>query len=282
MPNCFFVSDLHGREQRYLRLFDALADEKPHAVFLGGDLLPNFGDPTRDAGLRKFIDDFLLLHLERLRQHLGRRFPRIFIILGNDDPRSVETRILGAAGLGLWEYVHQRRVSFGEFDVYGYSCVPPSPFLLKDWEKYDLTAETPAGSVPPDSGLRTVRVPPHEVRDGTIREDLVQFVGRRDLRTAIMLFHAPPRDTCLDCIVAPPTARDEVLHVGSVAIRQFIEENQPRITLHGHIHESIDLTGDWCERIGATLCFGGAHHGDELALVRFDPTTPEEATRELV
>ncbi|MCP4199159.1 MAG: hypothetical protein GY762_18600, partial [Proteobacteria bacterium] len=41
MTNCFFVSDLHGDVDRYRKLFDAIADEQPQGVFLGGDLLPS-------------------------------------------------------------------------------------------------------------------------------------------------------------------------------------------------------------------------------------------------
>lgn len=32
------------------------------------------------------------------------------------------------------------------------------------------------------------------------------------------------------------------LHVGSVALRKYIEEQQPFITLHGHIHETVDIS----------------------------------------
>jgi Icc-related predicted phosphoesterase len=71
-------------------------------------------------------------------------------------------------------------------------------------------------------------------------------------------------------------------HVGSIAIRRFIEERQPRLTLHGHIHESARLTGAWADRIGATRLLSAAHDGPELSLVRFDPAAPAEATRALI
>ena len=72
------------------------------------------------------------------------------------------------------------------------------------------------------------------------------------------------------------------VHVGSIAIRRFIEARQPRLTLHGHVHESARLTGSWQDRIGRTVCLSAAHDGPELALVRFDLDRPEEATRELL
>jgi Icc-related predicted phosphoesterase len=40
---------------------------------------------------------------------------------------------------------------------------------------------------------------------------------------------------------------------GSRSIKNFIEENQPLLTLHGHIHESPELSGAYFNRIGETL-----------------------------
>ena len=72
------------------------------------------------------------------------------------------------------------------------------------------------------------------------------------------------------------------VHVGSIAMKRFIEENQPLVTLHGHIHESASLTGAWREKIGRTHMFQAAHDGPELALVRFDLEDLDSATRELI
>ena len=72
------------------------------------------------------------------------------------------------------------------------------------------------------------------------------------------------------------------VNVGSIAMRRFIEDRQPLLTLHGHMHESARLTGSWRDVIGGTHCFTGAHDGPELALVRFDLDDPGAATRELI
>ena len=63
---------------------------------------------------------------------------------------------------------------------------------------------------------------------------------------------------------------------------RFVEERQPLLTLHGHIHESVRLTGAWRQRIGATHLFGAAHDGPELAVVRFDLADLDGASRELI
>jgi Icc-related predicted phosphoesterase len=72
------------------------------------------------------------------------------------------------------------------------------------------------------------------------------------------------------------------VHVGSIAIRRFIEARQPLVTLHGHVHESARLTGSWQEKIGRTFCFSAAHDGPELAVVFFDPQDPSRAIRRLL
>jgi len=45
------------------------------------------------------------------------------------------------------------------------------------------------------------------------------------------------------------------VHVGSIAIQRFIEERQPWVTMHGHIHESSQITGHWQQQFGRTQCF---------------------------
>ena len=106
-----------------------------------------------------------------------------------------------------------------------------------------------------------------------------------DLSQAIFLFHSPPHETPLDRAALDGRTVEGVPvdpHVGSIAIRRFLEERGPRISLHGHIHEAARLTGHWRTMVGRTHAFTAAHDGPELALVRFDPDRPEEATRELL
>jgi Icc-related predicted phosphoesterase len=133
--------------------------------------------------------------------------------------------------------------------------------------------------------MRSVPVPQAEVRYGTIAQDLQRLTGDDDLTDATFLFHTPPYKTALDRAALDGQFVDHVpldVHVGSIAVRRFIEERQPRLTLHGHIHESARLTGSWQDRIGETLLLGAAHDGPELALVKFDLEDPAGATRELI
>jgi len=216
---------------------------------------------------------------------MGSQYPDIFLILGNDDPRCYEEGFQAASGTGLWHYAHGQKLSLGNFPVYGYACVPPTPFLLKDWECYDVSRHVPPGSVSPEEGRQSVPRDESRVKWGTIQQDLDSLVGKEPLDRAVILFHTPPYDTALDRAALDGKTYEHValdVHVGSLAVRRFIEERQPLLTLHGHIHESTRLTGEWKIRLGRTVCINGAHDGPELALVRFDLESPWAATRELI
>jgi len=279
MPACFFVSDLHGRPDRYDKLIEAMGRERPAAVFLGGDLLPHAMTAPN------FLDGYLVPRLEHLRARLGAGYPRVFVILGNDDARVEEKAVLEAGRRDVWEYVHDRRIAWESWEVFGYACVPPTPFRLKDWERYDVSRHVEPGCSAPEEGWHTVAMPERELRYGTIQEDLDRLAGDADLSRAVCLFHTPPYDTALDRAALDGQVVDHApvdVHVGSIAVRRFIEARQPLVTLHGHVHESARLTGRWSERIGRTHAFSAAHDGPELALIRFDPDHVSQAARELI
>ena len=192
------MSDLHGRKDRYTKLFAAIEAERPGAVFLGGDLLPSgFGIATWPGGdgeaphedERGFVCGFLAGHLARLRDVLGPAYPAVFVILGNDDARVEEDAVREVEALGLWHYAHNRLIDWNGFSVYGYSCVPPTPFRLKDWERYDVSRYVDPGCCSPEEGWRTVPVEAHDVRYGTIEADLDALTEGRDLSRTIFLFH---------------------------------------------------------------------------------------------
>ncbi len=287
MPLCFFATDLHGHVDRYESLLRLVASERPAALFLGGDLLPSgaaFARLRRDVP-RDFVDDFLAVRFAALRAKLGDAYPRVFVILGNDDARSEEAAVLAGAERGLWEWMHERSAELGAHRVYGYAYVPPTPFRLKDWERYDVSRYLDPGCLAPEEGWHTVPMVEREIRYATIEQELGDMVGEATLADAIMLFHCPPYKTVLDRAALDGKSVDYVpldVHVGSIAVARLIERRQPRITLHGHVHESARLTGAWRDRIGDTHCLGAAHDGPELALVRFDPADPASATRALL
>jgi uncharacterized protein len=79
----------------------------------------------------------------------------------------------------------------------------------------------------------------------------------RDPRRAVFMIHVPQYDSGLDTAplldenLRPTVSAGDVLRgpVGSTAVRRIIEQYQPVLAIHGHIHES---GGE--RRIGDTLC----------------------------
>lgn len=283
----FFVSDLHGRTERYLTLFRLAREETPRGIFLGGDLLPHGMDLSwrSSPDQKDFLLDFVFPELRSLKKDLGEDFPQVFVILGNDDPRFHEESLQAGEEEGLLHYIHGKKMEYGPFMVYGYSCIPPSPFQLKDWERYDVSRFVDPGCISPEEGKRTTRPTGRDIRFTTIAQELVGLTEGDDLSQAICLFHCPPHQCNLDRAALDGKRVDHVpldVHIGSIAIKRFIADRQPLLTLHGHVHESLALTGQWQDRFGQTISLSAATEGVELALVRFDPTDPESADLELV
>lgn len=277
-----FVSDLHGSEQRYRKLWQVAQAEQPAAILLGGDLLPAFATVADIAG---FVDDVFVGEARRLRSWRPARFPKVLLIPGNDDPASTFGALQDGEAEGLWRVIHRRRDRIGRYTVYGYGCVPPTPFLLKDWERYDVSQFVDPGCIGPASGQRTTAVNDDDIQFGTIAGDIAELAGNDNQDQAVWLFHTPPYRSSLDRAALDGRFVDHVpldVHVGSIAVQRFIQDQQPLLTLHGHVHEAPRLTGFWRERLGRTWMLSAAHDGPELALVRVDLDDPGQATRELL
>ena len=162
MAKCIFVSDLHGNLERYKKLFQIMISEKPGAVFIGGDLLPHAWTADQD-----FVGDYLAKELQDVRNQLAHAYCRIFVILGNDDGMLGEKAVKAAAASGLWEYAHNAEYALDRWSVYGYAFVPPTPFRLKDWERYDVSRYVDPGCISPEEGIHSSQVPEDELRYST-------------------------------------------------------------------------------------------------------------------
>lgn len=278
---------MHGRIDRFQKLFSHIKDKPPDIVFIGGDILPSGSGITSSPGIfyQDFVHDFLIPELAGLKSELQDKYPSIFIILGNDDPRIEEKSILNAAHQKIWTYMHNRHQEFGNYSIYGYACVPPTPFMLKDWERYDVSRHVDPGTISPEEGIRSIPVSRSDIRYRTMAKDLDLLTGSQDMSNAVFLFHSPPYMTHLDRAALDDMKVDHVpldIHIGSIAIQRFIEKRQPLLTLHGHVHESARLTGNWRDQIGKTICLSAAHDGNELALIEFSLEKVEQAERDLI
>ncbi len=286
MNKCFFVSDLHGSMSRFETLTRKIRLEKPDFVFLGGDLLPHKSIVGRE-GFQQMTDfgkDFLLPKFRKLKQQMDCAYPDIYLIPGNDDRKDQWGPIAEGEKEGLWTDLNMKCKVIGKYRFYGYAYVPPTPFRLKDWEKYDVSRYVDPGCLSPIEGLRTGPADGDPEWD-TIAKDLSALVEGDDLTYSVLLFHSPPYQCDLDRADLDGKSVDHVpldVHVGSIAIQRFIEEGQPFITLHGHVHESARITGKWQQQFGRTNAFSASHDGPELSLVIFELHNPQWAERILI
>jgi Icc-related predicted phosphoesterase len=131
----------------------------------------------------------------------------VLSVAGNMDPLPVDERF---AALGISLDGAGRAV--GEVGFFGVSGGPLSP-------------------------LRT----PFEIPEEEIaRKAELGWNAVRGLRWKVFVPHAPPKDTRLDRTFFGR-------HVGSSAVREFVEARQPDLLICGHIHESRGI-----DRLGKT------------------------------
>jgi Icc-related predicted phosphoesterase len=184
-----------------------------------------------DAGLQHEL--FERVMTEELRRWLDladERMPQygieVFVMPGNDDPWSCDEVIAGAAHVRACD---GQVVRVGGHEMISSAYANPTP-----WNS------------------------PRELDEDALYAQLNGLAERLESpETAIFNLHVPPYDTGLDTAnemnpdltLVYKSGQPNPIPVGSTAVRQLIEEHQPLLALHGHIHESRGEA-----RIGRTLC----------------------------
>jgi len=260
-----YVTDIHGDRSKYWWVFEAAKEKGAHAVINGGDMLPKEGDLHTDQ--KEFIDGFLDGYFAEYEKagiyHFG--------YLGNDDLRIHDTcfdricskyfRVVNLA---------QARFKFGLFEFIGMNWVVDYPFQLKDRcrkdkKDYVFQKQFGPGLLSTEQGFE--ELPnwfAYASKLRTIEEELELLPKSKNPSQAIYLIHMPPARVGLDMCQSGET-------VGSQAIYRFIEKTQPRLSLHGHIHESPSRSGVWKAKIGKTICVQpGQLRGNALSYALID------------
>ena len=163
---------------------------------------------------RHFLVSWLVPNLEKFKKEHKKE---IFIMMGNDDFKINMDILEKAEKKGTLKIAHNKVHKIDGKLLIGYSFIAPTPFFIKDWERLEQD----------------------------IKKDLLKFAKRADPKKSIYMFHIPPYRTKLDMLYNGEPA-------GSAAVKTFIKEKQPLLTLHGHIHESPDMSGEWKEKFGKT------------------------------
>jgi len=127
---------------------------------------------------------------------------------------------------------------------------------------------------------------PRECPEDELLEKLRREFGRVETYEGLICnFHAPPYGTMID--LAPKLdekaqvkvryGAPEMVPVGSKSVRQVIEEYQPLLGLHGHIHESAGL-----EHIGRSLCINPGSSYTQGMLSAFVIDLPKNPNDEVI
>jgi Icc-related predicted phosphoesterase len=182
-----------------------------------------------DAARGELFEQVMLAELHRWIELADERMPGhgidVYVMPGNDDPWSCDEVIASAQHV---QPCDDRVVRVGPHEMISCAYSNPTP-----WDS------------------------PRELDEDALYARLRALADRvEDPATAIFNLHAPPYDSGLDTAneVNPDltlryvAGQPNPVPVGSHAVRQIIEEVQPLLALHGHIHESRGEV-----RIGRTL-----------------------------
>ncbi len=261
-----FTSDLHGHAHLYAALGQLILRSRPDLLILGGDLFPD-GDVSDPRGTQTaWVTRVFLPMLAGWRRQL----PELAIacIFGNHDWACTRRAVRDSAdGWGMVALDHHEAWLFRGMNFLGFSYTPPTPYWVKDFERLDLpNDEIPelGGSVWDERTAAAQAISPADFfREKSSLTDKLSSV-RTPPAPWVFVCHAPPHASKLDRLPHVPYP------VGSRAVRSFIEARQPLLALHGHIHESPQVTGAWQESLGETLCVNPGQGTDRLHAVTFD------------
>lgn len=192
-------------------------------------------DPDRRAAaFEEALLEELRLWVSLADERLEGTGTRAYVIPGNDDPWSVDAVLAEGRCVDACDEA-VRIVGGHELLSFGYSNRTP-------WHT------------------------PRELDEEEIYSRLKRLADQlENPRRAIFNIHVPPYESSLDTAFevdeelryVTKGGRPHEIATGSSAVRQIIEETQPLLSLHGHIHESKGLS-----QIGSTLAINpGSDYG---------------------
>jgi Icc-related predicted phosphoesterase len=167
----------------------------------------------------RLFDEVIVAELRRWIAFADERMPQygidVFVMPGNDDPFSCDAVIEQASHVVACD---ERVVRVGPHEMISCAYANPTP-----WNS------------------------PREEDEDALYTRLKRLADQvEDPARAIFNLHVPPYDSGLDTAaeinpdltVVYKNGQPHEIPVGSTAVHQIIEEYQPLVALHGHIHES--------------------------------------------
>lgn len=271
-----FATDIHGSLTAYKKLLNAALMYKARYVVIGGDisgkeLVPviDRGDGTYEAEGRIIKRSELGSYISLLR---GRGGYYVVVDRQGYEELSADRRKVDEAFRRVlvdmireWDVIAQEKLAGAGVEIYVNLGNDDPPYLF-DALREAVTLRPAEGEVVDMAGREMLSYgytnptpwnTPREKDEEEIYADLFNYASKLSRPgDAIFNVHAPPYGTNLDN--APQLTEDlrpvirggeiATFHAGSKSVRRIIEEFQPLLGLHGHIHESRGY-----DRIGRTL-----------------------------
>ncbi len=256
-----YACDIHGDMNKYEKLYKIAIEKNIKNIVIGGDLLPKKADRRLPIQL-----EFIKCEFREYFKRLEKDNIKFISILGNDDLEIAELEYKKM--ISEFENVidiDEKKYDIEDVSFIGLSRVLDTPFMRKErivveegqkmpvqlCEKIYINKCQEIVSVQEWEKLRKNSVPKME----DVLHNLPKFT---EGKKGIFVFHDPPSGLGLDCCKSGDK-------VGSNAIANYISKTNPYMTLHGHIHESHQISGLWKNKIGNTICInpGQTEFGEE-------------------
>ncbi len=288
----FYAGDVHGSEKLWRKFVNAAGFYRCDVLVMGGDLTGKVLVPVVEVGrgrwearlsgrLRRARGDSEVAELERWVRFNGfypvRCSPEEYERIGADpERRDALFRSAMRDELARWIDIAVDRLEGSgvrlllmpgnddEWDIDEVIDKAPEPVIPCEGrivvvEGVQFLSSALANPTPWNS--------PRELPEDELYATLSRLVQDLDPGLPVVLnLHCPPYDSGLDLApeltddlrVVTEGAEARLVPVGSRAVRRVIEELQPPLGLHGHIHESRGA-----RTIGRTLCINpGSAYGE--------------------
>jgi Icc-related predicted phosphoesterase len=261
-----YATDLHGVKWKYDKILQITAASNIDIVVNGGDMLP--AKPSffkQDAFIVDFLDEYFSKFNSKKIYYIT--------MLGNDDLQIFDKLFHKICNKYPFVInIAQNHFTLGSYEFIGMNLVTDLPFGLKDRARIDGEGfkfpkqlgkqylSSPEGLKRIEDWVSYAQTLP------TIEEELNRLPKPRNMAKSIYIIHTSPSNLSLDMISNGRT-------VGSDSVYNFLKKNQPLLSLHGHIHESPDVSGKWCSKLEKTICIQpgqSAHYEDYLVYVMID------------
>ncbi|MBI5475223.1 MAG: hypothetical protein HY964_00635 [Ignavibacteriales bacterium] len=303
-----FASDLHGSDLVFEKLLDATITWKAHALIIGGDVSGKTMTPILQKSPHSYEANFQgnrlnlesEIEVEKLEKHISSSgsYPIRLTVDEYDkmqsDPSHKDQRFLVEMKLRLKRWItdaqkklqpHGTRfiLMCGNDDRWELDDVISSSNFAENPERTILTLSD-RHEIIGESGTNVTPFNcPRDMDENILQSRIEAKVKNiKDLSKAIFVLHAPPFNSQLDLalkldhnlkpIMVGGNAVEEP--VGSKAVRNMIEQYQPLLSLHGHIHEKPGFRS-----IGRTKCVNAGSEYDRGIMKAFFLTIIDNEVR---